>query len=229
MSLLDRLKQGLVRTNSSGAFPVTEEDIINYQREQQARTDQRARSEYSSSSSCSKEDDIVIVRVGEDIETRMLMQTFDYDRIDEGKRCPFDMSLLRGRTSSTRSPEESSEDNEVSSGDFVDAIEFMDDNASQGDNVLLLRHQMKPGSVRRKARKVITRPFRSGLHLFKAIGERLRVFRRKHFAEPCLWTRKRRYLDRTASMNGSEEQFLEFERSSSLGYIEDDTLELPDS
>lgn len=232
MPLLDRLlKQGLVRTNSNGAFPVTEEDIRNYQIEQaQAQIlqeDKRAGSELSSSSCNSQEDNIVLVRAGEEVveastqggdkvKTPVLRKRAShYDQM-EGvvNRCPFDMSLLlRARRREQRAPD----GDDGSLEDFVDTIEFTDDNASQGDNVLLLKRTRKKSgsSVKNKARQVMIQPLRSGLRFFESIGERVAIFQRNHLdGSSKLWNR-RRYLDRTASMDQSEEELLEFDQSSS--------------
>jgi hypothetical protein len=230
MSFLDRLvKHGLVHTiscsSNNGAFPVTEDDIAQYQKElaqQVGRGERRGRSLdqcSSSSSSCSLEDSILVHnRVtavdglqGDPIEsTNHKIRTSSYDEIDmdNDSGYTFDMSLLPGQTSTQEGPDHGSEN----------VIEVtLDENIMnpQGeDNVLLLRRTKKPLTVRGKAKQVILKPIRSGWCFVK---EHVRSFRKWQLEQTTSWGRKqRRNLDNTASLDDEEnelsEETMEFEQ-----------------
>jgi hypothetical protein len=232
MSFLDRLvKHGLVHTiscsSNNGAFPVTEEDIAQYQKElaKQVGRERRGRSldqcSSSSSSSCSLEDCIVVHNSvtavdglqGDPIKsTNHKIRTSSCDEIDmdNDSGYTFDMSLLPGQTSTLEGPDHGSEN----------VIEVtLDENIMnpQGeDNVLLLRCTEKPLTVRGKAKQVILKPIRSGWCFVK---ERVRSFRKWQREQTTSWDRKqRRNLDNTASLddeeNESSEETMEFEQVS---------------
>jgi hypothetical protein len=233
MPFLDRLaKHGLVHTMScssnNGAFPVTEKDIAQYQKElaQQLGPDERRgrsieQCSSSSSSSCSVEDCIVVhksvtavdVLQGGPIEStnnnKLRTSSCDeFDDMDNDSGYTFDMSLLPGQTSTQEGPDDSENVFEVT-------LDENNMNPQGEDNVLLLRSTKKPLTVRGKAKQVILKPLRSSWCFVK---DRVRSFRKWQREQTSSWGRKhRRNLDHTASLDDeenelSEETQMEFEQ-----------------
>jgi hypothetical protein len=202
LSLFERLK--LVRSSSSGAFPVTEQDLAKYQDELEQGIVQEGSIKCSSSSSF--EDCIVHVTLDE-VETTVQAASCNDEMNNSGRT--FDMSLLPQKTLTALADTEKDPK-------FIDgAIEFMYDNTERGeDNVLLLSHARKPLTVQDKAKKVILQPLCSSWSFVKSLARRVKSF---HIpVRNSSWREKRRNLDRTRSFDEKqEEEMLEFDNTPS--------------